>query len=320
MILSVREVIELAERCFAAAGIDEGTARANATAIWWAEAYHGSGIETLHDLLGPLDELGTTTPELERRDSPISVLSGAGQPCLVSGTPALDLACAHADRYGTGITYVRESAVSVDGGAIGAFPYRGADRGYVTVALSVDSDGGSRTAIGTPRRLRPALAETTLPAPSKGYAAVEHAVDTGRQAAREAPLFRAFFDEPRAAEPFGTVDAKLLYRLVCRSVEPKPDPETDPGFIIACTDPRHPRYSGAVGQVVDRTLRADERVFDRRFPPEESQDRVGRLVDEGVEVERDVWRDIFEFSNGVLAPPFEGSEKGAGFDLNELDG
>jgi len=38
-----------------------------------------------------------------------------------------------------------------------------------------------------------------------------------------------------------------------------------------------------------------------------------------VEVERDIWQDIFEFSNRILAPPFEGSEKGAGFDLNELD-
>lgn len=319
MILSVREVIELAERCFVAAGIDEGAARANATAIWWAEAYHGTGIATLHDLLGPLDDLDTTTPELERRDSPISVLSGAGRPCLVSGIPALDLACAHADRYGTGITYVRESDVSVDGDALGALPYRGADRGYVTFALSVDSDGGSRTVISTPRQLRPALAETTLSAPSKAYAAVEHAVSTGRQAAREAPLFRAFFDEPRATEPFGTVDAKLLYRLACRSVEPEPNAETGPGFIVACIDPRHPRYSGEVGQVVDRTLREEARLFDRRFPPEESQDRVCRLVDEGVEIERDVWRDIFEFSNGILAPPFEGSEKGAGFDLNDLD-
>lgn len=320
MILSVREVIELAEQCFVAAGIDEGTARANATAIWWAEAYHGSGLVTLHDLLGPLDELDATTPELEQRDSPISVLSGDGRPCLVSGIPSLDMACAHADRYGTGITYVRESDVSVDGDVLGALSYRGADRGYVTFALSVDSVGGSRTVISTPRQLRPALAETTLSVPSKGYAAIEHAVNTGQQAAREAPLFRAFFDEARTTEPFGTVDAKLLYRLVCRSVEPNPDIETGPGFIVACIDPRHPRYSGEVGQVVDRTLREGNRQFDRQFPPDESQDRVGRLVDEGVEVERDVWRDIFEFSNGVLAPPFEGSQKGAGFDLNDLDG
>jgi len=189
MILSAREVMGLAERCFSAAGIDEGTARANATAIWWAEAYHGSGLETLHNLLGPLDELDVMTPELEQRDSPISVLNAGGQPCLVSAVPALDLACAHADRYGTGITYVRESAVDIDGNAIGALAYRGADRGYVTLALAADADGGSRTVIGTPRQLRPALAETTLSAPSKGYAAVEHAVNTDQQAANEAPLF-----------------------------------------------------------------------------------------------------------------------------------
>lgn len=319
MILSVREVMELAERCFVAAGIDEGTARANATAIWWAEAYHGSGLATLHNLLEPLDELDVTAPELERRDSPISVLDAGGRPCLVSAVPALDLACAHADRYGTGITYVRESAVDVDGDVIGALAYRGADRGYVTLALATDSDGGSRTIIGTPRRLRPALAETALSAPSKGYAAVEHAVSTGRQAANEAPLFRSVFDEPPTAEPYGTVDAKLLYQLIRRSVEPKPGTETDPGFIVVCIDPRHPRYSDEVRQVADQTIRKREPLFDRRFPPEESRDRVSRLVDEGVEVERDVWRDIFEFSNGILAPSFEGSEKGAGFDLNDLD-
>jgi hypothetical protein len=47
-------------------------------------------------------------------------------------------------------------------------------------------------------------------------------------------------------------------------------------------------------------------------------DRIGTLVHEGVEVEESVWRDVFEFNKGVLAPPFEGSEKGAGFGLNEL--
>lgn len=319
MILSVREVIELAERCFAAAGFDEGTARANATAIWWAEAYHGSGIATLHGLLKPLDELDTATPGLGRRDLPISVFNGAGQPCLGSAIPALDMACAHASVYGIGITHVSQSDVSVDGDALGALPYRGADRGYDTFALSVDSDGKSQTVISTPRQRRPALAETTLPAPSKEYAAIEHAVNTGRQAADEAPLFRALFNEPWGTEPFRTVDAKLLDRLVCQSVEPTSDAETGPGFVIACVDPQSPRHSEEVRQAVDRTLREEGHLFDRQFPPEESQARVRRLVDEGVEVERGVWQDIFDFSNGILAPPFEGSEEGAGFGLNNLD-
>jgi len=125
--------------------------------------------------------------------------------------------------------------------------------------------------------------------------------------------------EPLAVEPYGTVDAKLLYRLVHRSVESKPDAEMDPGFVVICIDPRHPRYSDEVRQVADQTIQKEGRLFDRRFSPEESRDRVSRLVNEGVEVERDIWQDIFEFSNRILAPPFEGSEKGAGFDLNELD-
>jgi len=319
MILSVREVIELADRCFVAAGIDEGTARTNATAIWWAEAYHGAGLATLHDLLGALEDVDTCTPELERRDTPISVLDGGGRPSLLSAVPALDLGCAHADRYGTGVTHVRESDVAVDGLALGALACRAAKRGYVSLVLSVNDAGESRSVLGTPRPSRPALAETTLDAPSKAYAAVDHAVRTGRQEAHEAPLFRAFFDETPETEPFGTVDAQLLHRLASRSTEPRPGAESRPGFVVACIDPHHPRYSDEIRRVVDETIRTDEGRFERTFPPEAIREQVGRLVREGVEVERTVWRDVFEFSNGILAPPFEGSEKGAGFDLNELD-
>jgi hypothetical protein len=319
MILSVREVIGLAEQCFVAAGIDEGTARTNATAIWWAEAYRGTGLATLHDLLGPLDELVATTPELERRDTPISVLDGSGHPCLLSAVPALDLSCAHADRYGTGVTYVTESDIAVDGDALGALTHRAAKRGYVSVVLTVDDAGESRTVLGTPRQPRPALAETTLNAPSKGYEAVDHAVRAERQQSNEMPLFRACFDGDSDTEPFGTVDAQLLHRLARRSTEPVPDAEVRSGFVVACVDPHHPRYSADVMRVVDRTIRDDEGRFERRFRPEATQEQVTRLIHEGVEVERELWRDIFEFSNGVLAPPFEGSEKGAGFDLNELD-
>jgi len=137
-------------------------------------------------------------------------------------------------------------------------PYRGADCGYVTVALLVDADEESRTVLGTPRRLRPALVETTLSASSSGYSVVEHAVSTGRQAAHEPLPSRVCFDEPQSAEPFGAVDAELLYRLACQSVEPKPDTETDPGFVVACIDPNHPRYSVEAGQVVDRSIREEE--------------------------------------------------------------
>jgi len=64
---------------------------------------------------------------------------------------------------------------------------------------------------------------------------------------------------------------------------------------------------------------AKRKPFDRRFLPEESRNCASRLVHEGVEIKRDVWRDVFKVSNGILTLPFEGLEKGAGFDLNELD-
>lgn len=319
MILSVREVIELADQCFVAAGIDEGTARTNATAIWWAEAYRGSGLTILHDLLGPLNDHETTTPKLESRDTPISVLNGGGRPCLLSAVPALDLSCAHADQYGTGVTYVTESDIDVDQNVLGALAYRAAKRGYVSLVFSVNNAGDSRTVLGTPCQSQPALAETTLNAPSKAYAAVAHTVRTERQQAHEAPLFRACFDDDSETKPFSTVDAQLLHRLVCRSIEPKPDAEASSGFVVACIDPHHPRYSNDVGRVIEQMIRDDDGRFERRFPPEAIQEQVERFIHEGVEVEREVWRDIFEFSNGILAPPFEGSEKGAGFDLNELE-
>ena len=54
MKLAVREVVQLSQRCFLAAGFDEGSALTNAKRIWWAEAHNGAGLTTLHDLLGVL--------------------------------------------------------------------------------------------------------------------------------------------------------------------------------------------------------------------------------------------------------------------------
>lgn len=317
MILSTREVVDLAARCFSAAGFDPGTSRANATAIWWTEVYHGSGFETLHAMLDDLDEQIATTPDLDRRGSPISSLNGRGLPCLVSALPALDLSCAHAQRDGSGITYVGDAAVGVDGNVLGALAHRAAKRGYIGMVLSVDDAGTSRTTVATPSQSWPTLAETELPTPSAGYAAVERAIQTGRHSAAEAPLFRSSFDASEPG-PFDTADARLLYRFLQQTTEPSSEASTDSGFVVACIDPSHPRYSASVGCVADRVMHTDD-PFDRRFEPELIRERLSRFIEEGVDVERERWRDVFEFSNGVLAPPFEGSEKGAGFDLNELE-
>jgi hypothetical protein len=331
MKLSVREVLDLSERCFVAAGFDHGTARANGAAVWWAEAYRGTGLATLRELLDPLERLDATTPALDRRNSPISVLDGRGLPCVVSAGPALNLACAHADQYGTGITRVAESAVDADGELLGALAHRGADRGYVSVVLSAADNGQSRTVLGAPDGSRPVIAETELAAPSGGYAAIKRAVQTGQYRAREAPLFRACFDDAAEMDPYDTTDARLFHRFLRRSTESfaggESIAETEPdfnakdhgGFVVGCVDPRHPRYSDDVGRVANRAVH-DSSLFERNYRPGDVGERVDRLVHEGVEVDRERWRAVFEFSNGVLAPPFEGSEKGAGFDLNELEG
>lgn len=319
MNLSVREVLDLSERCFRAAGFDPSTARAHAAAVWWAEAYRGTGLAALEDLLGPLDDADATTPTIDERESPISVLDGRGLPCPVSAVPALDLACAHADRYGNGITRVTECVVGSGEELLGALACRAAERGYVSLVLSVGGDAGSRTVLGAPAGARPAVAEATPSAPSEGYAAIDRAVRADRHRARQAPLFRVAFDGETGPDPYDATDARLLHRFLQRSVAPAPDADAGPGFVVACIDPRHPRYSGEVGRVAEDAVR-DAELFDRIHSPEAVGDRVDRLVREGVAVDRKRWRELFEFGNGVLAPPFEGSEKGAGFDLNELEG
>lgn len=318
MNLSVREVLDLSEQCFRAAGFDPSTARSNAAAVWWAETYRGTGLATLEALLDTLDELDATTPTIEQRESPISVLDGRELPCTVSTVPALDLACAHAERYGTGITRVKGCAVDTGEELLGALAYRAAKRGYVSLVLSVGDDGQSRTVLGTPAGSRPTVAETNLSAPSNGYAAIDRAVRADRHRAQEAPLFRAVFDGEARSTPYDAADAQLLHRFLRQSVEPAPDEEFDPGFVVVCVDPRHPRYSDGVNRVADHAIR-DAELFERVYSPEDICDRVTRFVEEGVAVDRERWRQIFEFSNGILAPPFEGSEKGAGFDLNELE-
>lgn len=318
MNLSAREVLDLSEQCFQAAGFDPGTARANAGAVWWAETYRGTGLAALEALLDPLDELDATTPTIEHRESPISVLDGRELPCLVSAVPALDLACAHAERYGTGITRVRDCALDSGEELLGALAYRAAKRGYVSLVLSVGGDGRSRTVFGTPDGPRPVVAETNLSASSSGYAAIDRAVRENRHRAREAPLFRAVFDGEARSTPYKATDARLLYRFLRQSVEPDPDEDGEPGFVVVCVDPSHPRYSADVNHVADHAVR-DAGLFERVYSPEDVGDRVKRFVEEGVAVDRERWRRIFEFGNGVLAPPFEGSEKGAGFDLNELE-
>ena len=67
--------------------------------------------------------------------------------------------------------------------------------------------------------------------------------------------------------------------------------------------------------MVDRFV--DGGALTRTFRPAEIRDRVETALDDGVAVEESVWRDVFDRSSEVLAPEFEGSYRGAGFNINE---
>lgn len=316
MQLSVREVFRLSERCFSAVGFDEGPARANAEAIWWTEAYRGEGMTILHALLDTLPDLDRTALALRHSDASISVVDSDRQPAIVPSVPALDLACARAEREGTGVAYATVGENDVTMRTLGHMAYRAAERGCIGIVLAAGAQGHSETVIGMPDQPHPHFAQVSLEAPSASYTKLVGVIDEGLHARHDSPLAQAVFDTP-AADAYRVAEHRMLNRLIDGAVRPAvaghPDP--DPGFIIACLQPRYPSYAG-LEQVVD-TMLADTDRFDTVFEPEQIQNRTDRLLHNGVEVEDAVWRDVFELSSEVLAPAFEGSHSGAGFDINK---
>lgn len=320
MILSVREVHRLSHRCFWAAGCDEATAEANARSIWWAESYKGSGLTTLHTLLDELEELAPREMSLRDRDSMTSLIDSESQPAVVSSTPALDLSCAQANEHGIGLTHATTKEDDDSLPTIGHVAYNAAERGYVSAVLYTDGSGNARAVLGTPMQPLPLIAEMELDSPPVSYERILDVIDAGLYGRRQAPLTQALFVDPVEDERHSTADARLLDRLVQQSTEPADSARVEqPGLVVVCIDPSHPAQSDEVGNVVEEFVSGREAAFTEIFDPDTVTDRIGTLLQGGVEVEREVWRDIFEFSKGILAPPFEGSEEGAGISLNELD-
>jgi len=314
MQLATREVLELAERCFSVAGFEEGPARAVAETVWWTELYRGSGLETLHGLLPALPAWDRTALRFEERGELVSVVDADGQPGLVSSTPAVDLASAAASRHGVGIVQATGADDDATVPMLGHVTYAAAERGFLSVVLATDGADCHRTVVARPEDPHPRLAERDLDAPSAGHAALSGALRAGVHTRRDNPLTQAFFTGG-ADTAFGTAGERLLNRLLHRAVEPGATDGVEPGFILVCLDPDHPRHTGGLRRVVDQFVR-DER-FTRTFSPTEIQARVETLLQDGVTVDEAVWRDVFDRSSEVLAPEFEGSYRGAGFNINE---
>ncbi|MFB6184500.1 MAG: Ldh family oxidoreductase [Haloarculaceae archaeon] len=318
MHLSVREVLQLSERCFAAAGFSEGTARSHAESIWWTEAYKGSGFTTLHDHLDVLEDFDATALSLREQGSRTALIDGDGQPGLVASTPALDFACSKADQHGLGVA---AATTADDDGlrpTLGHVAYAAAERGYVGVVLVADGAGGSTTVVATPDEPHPFVAELALDAPSGGLVDLLDVFDAGLHRRRDDPLAQAVFRRDEA-DQYPTAQKRLLNRLLQRATEPDEDPRIDvpPGFVTLCVDPTTPPYADGVRQLVERFVDDHEEAFTHVYRPREIHDHAETLLHEGVDVEEDRWRDVFEYSSRVLAPEFEGSYRGAGFNINE---
>ena len=317
MRLSVREVLQLSERCFSTAGLPEGMARAAAEAVWWSELYRGTGLTTLHALLPSLPGWNRGALTTTDRNTFVSVVDGSSQPSLVSATPAVDLACAGATRHGVGLVHAATAPDDETVPMLGHAAYATAERGLLSVVLTTDGADRSRTLIGRPDDPHPLVAERELDAPSGSHAALSAVVRSEALDRRDNPLTQASFTGESETE-YGTAGERMLNRLLDRSVAPSDgDSGVQPEFILVCIDPDHPRHSGDLRRVVDRFVTDYEADLTRTFRPAEISDRAGTALNEGIEVDEAVWQEVFDRSSEVLAPEFEGSYRGAGFNINE---
>jgi hypothetical protein len=318
MKVSVREVVQLAQRCFLAAGFDEGSALRNAKLIWWAEAYNREGLTTLHDLLAGLAEIDPGAVTYDRHHSMVSVVDGNGQPSVATSTPTLDLSCAHADNHGIGFAYASAAPDDPSLPALGYLASHAAERGYHALVVHEGGSRPSRTAVAAPSQPRPLIGEYELSSPSVTFTRIREIIETGIDGRHHNPLSQAFFVADSTENRYESADSRLLDYMLQQSLEPGADSgRGETGYVVVCHDPSHPFHSNEIWQVTEQFIRDGDDRLDV-FDPQRIGDRVETLVHEGVEVDEPVWRDVFEFSKGMLAPPFEGSEKGAGFALNEL--
>jgi LDH2 family malate/lactate/ureidoglycolate dehydrogenase len=317
MHVSVREVVQLSDRCFSAAGFAAGPADAYASAIWWTELYRKTGLETLHALLPELSALDRGAVTLQASGSRGGVVDTADQPALLATPPATDLACARADRDGVGVVRVVGRRGDRTLPTLGRVACHAAERGCVAVVVHGDDEAGGAV-IAAPDDPHPVVGDVPLGAPPRSYLEVAAVLDDGLHERRHAPLTQALFAEPAPNVRQSTADRRLLARLLERSMtsDGTGGSDVDSGFVVVCLDPTHSRWGGTA-HVVDRFL--DDRVASDAdvYRPDRIQDRATRLLEEGVSIDRAVWRDVFEYSSGILAPPFEGSHRGAGFDITD---
>lgn len=312
MKLSSREVFQLADRCLASAGLSRGASKTNAKSIWWAEVYRERGLTALHKIIEGSPALDPAMLSLENQTSVFSIVDSGDQPSIVSSTAALDFSCSQAKQEGIGITYssIPESDSSLP--TIGHTAYNAANRGMVSVVLTEYSDG-SEGFIGVPSRPHPIVAEMELEGPASSYTKLLDVIDSGLYQQRHSPLVQAFFD-PDEGDHRAATDAAMLEQLLEGTTEPSPEgvDSDEHGFFTICVDPNHPRNSEGIRRVADQFVDERTDALTTVHRPSEIRKRGRTLIEEGVDVEEQVWEELFEFSNGVFSPDSLGSETGAG--------
>jgi hypothetical protein len=247
----------------------------------------------------------------------VSVIDGQTQPSIVASDPLLDFSSSKADRHGVGLAYATIEANDTSLPTLGHVAYKAAERDLISVLTYTDgTDSGA--ILGAPTGRKPLIAEAALAAPSAALLDVRNVIESSHHQQQNSPLVQAFFDADADRNAEDT-DEQLLEQVLQRAAEPVTSSKViaEPGVALLCFDPSHPRYPKRVRRLATQFVDNHEEQFTEVFRPEHIKERVATLMHDGVEVNRSVWEDIFEYNTGVLTPPFEGSEQGAGFGLND---
>ncbi|WP_157744172.1 hypothetical protein [Halopenitus persicus] len=312
MRLSSREVFQLADRCLASAGLSRGVSKTNAESVWWTELYKERGLTSLHKIINETAELDQGRISIERQSSNFAILNEGGQPCIVSSTPALDLSCSKAKESGLGITYIPFTEQDSSFATIGHTAYNAASRGLISIVLT-NSPDGSRSFLAVPGEEQPIVAETKLQGPSESYRKLRSIITNGIYDRRHSPLVQAFFDQSQHTDPT-TTDADTLQRLLAGAIRPASgnNDDSESGFVTICYSPTHPQNATGMQRVAHEFVRENTDQLTTVYEPPTINEKRRKLINEGVVIERDVWEDLFEWSNGIFSPDSVGSETGAG--------
>lgn len=312
--VSVRELRVVVERVLIGAGLPRGCVPAAVDLVLYAELLGGDALAFLRDRLPALERADPARVVLLRDGSGPIVLDAAGQPSLLVGPTALDLACAQARARGTGAAVVLDPLGLPLLRALPTLAARRGLLGFVAVAAGrAPGDGSghpdSRVMAPWPAADRPdASAVAALAAP--GAAGAMLALTGGDSGL--ADLLSAVARQVAAAgdRPAGAGEGHCLLLCVDLSVQaPRPAAPacTAIGPALAATEPPAGLAGRPHGGLADgRAVAAADHL-------------LARALRAGIAVPSDLWWWLFERGNETLSPASERSRMDAGPPPGEVD-